>query len=299
MIVMKFGGASLSDATNIANTCEIVRTYQRNDKVILIVSAMQGVTDQLFEIAELLKKRKVEEALSILQKIKDLHFETLESVSQSRLTVKTKIELYRLFYQLEYFIKNIAQKEITLARTDYIVSWGERASARIVNEALEEAGMPAYALDASTFLATNDDFGNAVPVYSTSQKYIQQILLPLIENDIIPVITGYIGFTHDGCTTTLGRGGSDLSAAFVANYLDAKGLYLWKDVAGFYEQDPHKYPKAKKFTTLSYIQAEKLCRGGAKVIYHKAIEPVRKKKIPIYVKSFIDPSQIGSVVKEK
>ncbi|MFH2085540.1 MAG: aspartate kinase [bacterium] len=296
MIVMKFGGASLSDAKNIEITCKIVRDYQRNHKVVLIVSAMQGVTDQLFEIVELLKKKKGKAALTILIKIKLVHFATLDEISDSRLSIRTKIELSRLFYQLEYYLKNIVQKEITPARADYIVSWGERASCRIVTEALENAGMPAYALDASTFLATNDDFGNAVPIYVKSQKYIQQILLPLIENDIIPVVTGYIGFTHDGCTTTLGRGGSDLSAAFIANFLDADGLYLWKDVAGFYDKDPHKEPKAKKFTKLSYNQAEKLCLEGAKVIYYKAIEPVRKKKIPIYVKSFLDPQESGSVV---
>lgn len=296
MIVMKFGGASLSDAKNIEITCRIVREYQRKHKVILIVSAMQGVTDQLFLIVELLKAKQVKEALTVLTKIKQMHFDALAEISASRLTIKTKIELYRLFYQLEYYLKNIAQKEITPARADYIVSWGERASCRIVTEALENAGMPAYALDASTFLATDDDFGNAVPIYTKSQKYIKQILLPLIENEIIPVITGYIGFTHDGCTTTLGRGGSDLSAAFIANFLDAEGLYLWKDVPGFFDRDPHKYLDAKRYDNLSYAQAEKLCQDGAKVIYYKAIKPVQKKRIPIYVKSFISPEQIGSVI---
>ncbi len=297
MIVMKFGGASLSDKDNISLTCKIVDEYRRASKTVLIVSAMKDVTDQLFMVAEFLKKKDVDSALNIVKKLRKRHFDTLAAISSRQASVKTQVELYRLFYHLEYFVKNVSVKEITPARVDYIVSWGERVSCRIVAEALEEAGIPAFPLDASTFLATDDDFGNAVPIYSKSYKYIQEILLPLIDRDIVPVITGYIGFTHDGCTTTLGRGGSDLSAAFIANFLNAKGLYLWKDVPGFFDKDPHKDKTAKLVPSLSYEEAEEMAKAGAKVIYHKAIDPVRRKKIPLYVKSFLEPKAKGSVVR--
>ncbi len=293
---MKFGGASLSSGNEIINTCKIVKFYLEKDKVILVVSAMKGITDQLFEIVETLKKRNFHKALERLENIKNHHIRALRSFEPDSEAVKTEVEINKLMGLLEYFVKNVINKEITKARIDYIVSFGEKLSCRIVAEALEQYGISAYPLDASFILATNDKFGDALPLYGKSQNSIKQILLPLIHNNIIPVITGYIGFTHDGCTTTLGRGGSDLSASFLANFLNAKAVYLWKDVLGFYEEDPRKDKRAKLFKTLDYKKAENLAKKGAKIIYHKAIAPVREKHIPIYVKSFLNPRAAGTTI---
>lgn len=296
MIIMKFGGASLSTGSEILNTCKIVELYLKKDKVILVVSAMKGITDQLFEIVEILKKRNVPKALESIENIKIHHIAALRSFEPDTEAVKAEVEIYKLIGLMEHFIKNVINKEITPARVDYIVSFGEKLSCRIVAEALEQQRISAYPLDASFILATNDKFGDALPLYGKSQNSIKQILLPLVDNNIVPVITGYIGFTHDGCTTTLGRGGSDLSAAFLANFLNAKAVYLWKDVLGFYEEDPHKNKKARLFKTLDYKKAEKLAKKGAKIIYYKAIAPVAEKHIPIYVKSFLNPLAEGTTI---
>lgn len=296
MIVMKFGGASLSTSSEILNTCKIVKNYLKKDKVILVVSAMKDVTDQLFEIVEHIRKKDLNQALKNISLIKDHHVKTLRSIKPDSEGIKAEVEIYKLVGLMGCFVKNISKKGTTTARTDYIVSFGERLSCRIVTEALEQQGISAYPLDGSFILATTDEFGNALPLYGKSQNSIKQILLPLIQNNIVPVITGYIGFTHDGCTTTLGRGGSDLSAAFLANFLNAKAVYLWKDVLGFYEEDPHKNKRAKLFKTLDYKSAEKLAKKGAKIIYYKAIAPVRKKHIPIYVKSFLNPQAVGTTI---
>lgn len=293
---MKFGGASLSTGSEIINTCKIVKSYIKKDKVILVVSAMKGVTDQLFEIAEISKKGNLRKASESLENIKIHHIAALRSFEPDSEAVKAEVEIYKLIGLLKSFIKNVMSKEITLARIDYIVSFGEKLSCRIVAEALEQQGISAYPLDASFILATNDKFGDALPLYGKSQNSIKQILLPLVENNIVPVITGYIGFTHDGCTTTLGRGGSDLSAAFLANFLNAKAVYLWKDVLGFYEEDPHKNKKARLFKTLDYKKAEKLAKKGAKIIYYKAVAPVAEKHIPIYVRSFLNPRAEGTTI---
>lgn len=293
---MKFGGTSLSTASEIIHTCKIVKQHAKDEKIILIVSAMEGVTNQLFEAVRFVKEKRVRKALDIINKVYNRHITTLKSLNLGKDGVKVEIEIIKLINLLEYFIKNISKKEITLARTDYIVSFGERLSCRLVAQALEKNSLSAHPLDASYILATNNKFGDALPLYGKSQNQIQKILLPLIKNKIIPVITGYIGFTHDGCTTTLGRGGSDLSAAFLANFLNAKAVYLWKDVKGFYEEDPHKNKKAKIIKKLTYEKAEALAKKGAKVIYYKAITPVREKNIPIFVKSFIEPRAKGTVV---
>lgn len=296
MIVMKFGGASLSETKNIGKTCDIVATYAKKGKVVLVVSAMKGVTDQLYRIVNHLQSKKLSSALRILEHLKQLHMSTLSSVTDRPDGVKVEIELTKLFGLLENFIRNAAQKEITKAREDYIVSFGERLSSRIVAEALENNNLLAYPIDASYLMATTDQFGNALPISSKSKNPIKTVLLPLLNKNIIPVITGFIGFTHDGCTTTLGRGGSDLSAAFFANFLNASGLYLWKDVEGFYTNDPHKDKEARLYKKLSYRKAEMMAKEGAKIIYYKAIKPIQTKKIPLHVKSFLHPQAEGTVI---
>lgn len=293
---MKFGGASLSTGPNIINTCKIIKSFARKKKPILVVSAMKDVTDCLFNIVDLIKQKKLKKALNIISDLGTKHIRALKSINPSPIAVKTEIEIIKLINLLEYFIKNTAIKGINPARTDYIVSFGERLSCRIVAEALEQIKVPSMPIDASLILATNGKFGNAVPLYGKSQSHLQKILLPLLSNGVIPVVTGYIGFTHDGCTTTLGRGGSDLSASFLANFLNAKAIYLWKDVDGFFVSDPHKDKKAKLIRRLSYSDAEKLAINGAKVLFYKAIKPARDKKIPIYIKSFINPKLKGSII---
>ena len=293
---MKFGGASLSTSDGILKACRIIKKYWREEKIVLVVSAMKGITDKLFLVSEYLKKNNIKEALKLIEDIKRSHIKALYEFDFRPQAVKTESEIINLISRLTNFINNISQKRITPARVDFIVSFGERLSCPIVANALEMNGMPAHPIDASHIMATNNDFGNAIPLYKKSQHHINEILVPLINNNIIPVVTGYIGFTHDGCSTTLGRGGSDLSASYLANLLGAKALYLWKDVKGFYDVDPNKNKNAKKFMKLSYKKAKALAKKGAKIIYYKAIEPVKNKNIPIYIKSFIDPEEIGTTV---
>ncbi|MBI3954840.1 aspartate kinase, partial [Candidatus Gottesmanbacteria bacterium] len=296
MIVMKFGGASLSNSEGIIKACRIIKKYSAKHKIVLVVSAMKGVTNQLYQIVDLLKRKQLGRSLKILKEIKFCHFQALSVIKSSAQKVKVESELVNITSRLENFIKNVVQKEITPARCDFIVAFGERLSCPIIASALESFGLLAYPIDASLIIATNHTFSNAVPLYKKSQRHINKILFPLIKNSVIPVITGFIGFSKDGCTTTLGRGGSDLTASYLANLLDAKALYLWKDVDGFYTNDPHKDKDARLMPYLTYRQAEKMAEDGAKIIYYKAIRPVEKKHIPIYIKSFLKPSLQGTIV---
>lgn len=296
MIIMKFGGASLSKSDGINKVCHIIKEYSAKEKIVVVVSAMKGVTDDLYRVTDFLKQKKFKSALEKVGDIKKEHFNSLSVIKSKSIAVKVESELINIVSRLENFVRNTAKKDITPARIDYIVSFGERLSCPIVAGALESHGMMAHPIDASFVLATNHSFGNAIPLYKKSQDHINQILFPLVNNGIIPVITGFIGFAPDGCTTTLGRGGSDLTAAYLANLIKAKALYLWKDVDGFYTDDPLKDRQARLITKLSYYQAEKMAKGGAKIIFYKAIRPVARKDIPIYIKSFINPKAAGTVV---
>ena len=296
MIIMKFGGASLSKSDGINKVCQIIKEYAAKEKIVVVVSAMKGVTDDLYCVADFLKQKKFRSAMEKVGDIKKEHFNSLSVIKSKSKAVKVESELISIVSRLENFVRNAAKKEITQARIDYIVSFGERLSCPIVAGALESHGMMAHPIDASFVLATNHSFGNAIPLYKKSQDHINQILFPLVKNGIIPVITGFIGFAADGCTTTLGRGGSDLTAAYLANLIKAKALYLWKDVDGFYTDDPLKDRQAPLFTKLSYYQAEKMAKDGAKIIFYKASRPVARKKIAIYIKSFINPKAAGTVI---
>lgn len=293
---MKFGGAAVSNATGFKRTARLIKQYKKKDSVVIVVSAMNNVTDELFEVTKLLKKKQLKKSLRIIDRLETHHLNTLTKLGSKQKTIKTRVELIRLFNHLRNYITNLSRKRMTAARVDYLVSFGERASVRLLSEALESAGVSAYPIDASNLMATTHSFGNAVPLKRDKQLYLDEVLLPLLRNGVTPVVTGYIGYSGDGCTTTLGRGGSDLSASYLAYFLKATAVYLWKDVGGFFDKDPKRDKTAKYFPKISYSKAEQLAKNGAKIIYWKAIDPIRDKKIPIYVKSFINPRAKGTII---
>lgn len=298
MIVMKFGGTSLSTAKGILSACKLIKKYSLNDQIVLVVSAMNGVTDELYRVVDEVKNKKLDEVLNRFTKIKEKHVQTLHEIDRSPQAAKVECDLINLISRLENFVKNVVVKEMTTARSDFIVSFGEKLSCLLLADALESVHISSHPIDASFIIVTTHRFGNAVPLYKTSQEHIKKILYPLIQNRIIPVVTGFIGSTTDGCTTTLGRGGSDLSAAYLANLLNANKVILWKDVNGIYTNDPHLDTKATLLDKISYSKARNMAKNGAKIIYYKAIDPVKKKHIPIYVKSFINPELPGTVVSD-
>ncbi len=295
MIVMKFGGASLADSSDILRSVEVIKNYSRNHSVILVVSAMKEVTNQLYDIAENVKKKRLKKALQRIDGLKRAHITTLYKLQSAQPAI-TESKLVHLFSRLDNFIRYIAKHQITEAQIDFIVSVGERLSGNLMAESLNAQGITACSIDTSYVIATDDSFGNALPLPQKYQTHIQDILCPLINSNIIPIVSGFVGFAPDGRITTLGRGGSDLSASYLAYLFDAHGLYLWKDVNGIYSDDPHRNINARFHKKLSYDQAARMAKNGAKIIYHKAIHYVKKKKIPIYVKNYKNPHLPGTIV---
>lgn len=296
MIVMKFGGASLSNTENINNVCQIVKEYLLQNKVILVVSATKGTTDKLIKISEYLTNGEKGKALNLAEKIGNDHRELLQNIGNTANTIQTEHKLEILLSGLQKFISHFNNEVIMLDQSDFIISLGERLSCLLVSLALQTNNIASQPIDTSKLLATNDKFGRASILSKNKQTKLTQTLLPLIAKDILLVVSGFIGFAPDGRITTLGRGGSDLTAAYLAAFLNAKKLYLWKDVDGFYTDDPNKNNCAQLLHKISYEKAEKMAKNGAKILYHKAVNHVEKNNIPIHIKSFLSPTVAGTII---
>ncbi|QQG44085.1 MAG: aspartate kinase [Candidatus Roizmanbacteria bacterium] len=295
MIIMKFGGAALARAANILITSQIIKKYSAEAKLVIVVSAMKGITDKLTEVVNCLNNRQIKKGLIILANIKNIHLSTGKSLNVS---VKTQFRIKLLLNNLGRFIINNRNKKITADKIDYILSFGERLSCLIISNTLKLQDIIVCPIDASQLLATDGKFGKAKPLNYKKQESIKKMLQTLIENNITPIVTGFIGYAPDGRITTLGRGGSDLTAAYLANLLNADALYFWKDVDGFYVDDPKKNSQSLMFNNLSYKKAEILTKNGAKILHHQTISHIEKNNIPIYIKNFLNPKATGTLITE-
>jgi len=288
MIVMKFGGSSVKNAERILNVCNIVKS-RLEKKPIVVVSALGGITDKLIEASNLAFQGK--DYSKLLKKIKERHHSTLKDLKAD---VKLVDHLLEEFESLLSRIKE--NKEITTETMDNIQSFGERMSSRIVATALDSIGIVAEAHDAfEVGMITNDDHGNAEPLEETEEEMRSH----LIDKRAVPVITGFIGKNKAGTITTLGRGGSDYSAAIFGAAIHAKEIQIWTDVNGVMTTDPRIVPEAKTIPEISFDEASEMAIFGAKVLHPKTILPAIKKDIPVRVLNTYEPDNVGTVIVNK
>jgi aspartate kinase len=186
--------------------------------------------------------------------------------------------------------------EVTPRAMDAVTSLGERISARIVAAYLRRRGVKSEAVDATELVITDDTFQNAAPLMEETRARVQSRLIPMLEAGVLPIVTGFIGATREGITTTLGRGGSDYSAAILADCLDAQELWIWTDVDGVMTADPRWVPEARVIPTLSYSEVGELAYYGAKVVHPKTIRPVIERDIPVWVKNTFNPQFPGTLI---
>ncbi|HDN73808.1 MAG TPA: aspartate kinase [Archaeoglobus sp.] len=299
-IVMKFGGASVKDGKNILHCANLVKKFSKNNEVVVVVSAMAGVTDSLLQAAY----KCCSEASSGFVKlfIVDMmkkHYEAIESAVKSE-EIKSKVigVTERLLDELEKVLLGISYLgELTRRSEDYIVSFGERILAPIFSASLLSIGVDSVALTGGDAgIITDRNYGKAKPVPGI-YKTIRNRLEPLLTiKRTIPVVTGFIGMTDDGNITTLGRGGSDYTASIIAAALHADEVWMWKEVDGVMTCDPKYVPNAKVIEEMSYQEAMELSHFGAKVLHPKALEPVMRKKIPVRIKNTFNPDAQGTVI---
>lgn len=296
----KFGGASLADSAAVRHAVEIIR-HHRAEPTVVVVSAMAGATDALLGVAQQAGSGDARTVPSLIAGLRLRHAETTRALLPAgRLRARLQAQVAELFAELEALAQGLSLlRELTPRTTDYIVSRGERLSARILAAALEAAGLRARYVDALDLIHTDDAFGRAAPDYPRTDRSVQRLLPPLLARGMIPVVPGYIGSTPRGEIATLGRGGSDLTATLLARGLGASRVSLWKDVPGLLTADPRVVPDARVIPQLHAREAAELAYYGAKVLHPRALIPVTGRRIPVFVRPFAEPGSPGTEVSER
>ncbi|MTI32513.1 bifunctional aspartate kinase/homoserine dehydrogenase I [Xanthovirga aplysinae] len=295
MKVLKFGGSSVANAENILKVSRIVEQKAQKSRLLIVASAFGGTTDQLIQAGES-AQRGDSKYTGLLQNIEFRHLKAIDQlipfVKQSH--VKGQVKL--LLNQLEDVCNGIfLLRELSPKTKDYLLSFGERLSAYILSETLKEKEVKVGFMDSRELIITDDQFGNARVDFELTNNNIQEALK---HNEDHLVFPGFIASSIDGYTTTLGRGGSDYTAAILASALHVKGLEIWTDVSGIMTSDPRLVDFAYPIKYISYEEAMELSHFGAKVIYPPTLHPVLKKRIPISIKNTFAPEDTGTLISE-
>ncbi|MCD6313265.1 MAG: aspartate kinase, partial [Thaumarchaeota archaeon] len=298
--VMKFGGSCVKDGINIRKSAEIVREYvQRGCRLVVVVSAMAGVTDGILEALRYARGGREDEISDFVKELRKQHKEACEqAIKNNELREDVWKEEGEEIDELRKLLSVVAYlREVTPRVEDYALSFGERLSTRIFWASLVDQGVKAeYLRGWEAGIITSDDFGSAKPLFTITYQEIRKRLTPLLEKGVVPVVTGFIAATPDGVITTLGRGGSDYTATILGGALKVDEIILWKDVDGVMTADPKLVPDARPIPRMSYDEVVELAYFGAKVIHPSALEPAAKENIPIRVKNFYNPSVEGTLI---
>ncbi len=298
LVVMKFGGTSVGSAAAIEALAAITREQRAVwDRVVVVVSAMSGVTDMLLQGAHTAAAGDHATYPAIAQRLREKHAAVLAELSAPQDSAAVRAAVERLIDEFELLCHSVSVLgEASPRALDAIASLGERMSARVVATTLRVRGIPAEAVDATELVVTTADFGNAIPLQEQTRARTQARLGPLLEAGVVPVVTGYIGATESGATTTLGRGGSDYSAAIVGAALDADEVAIYTDVDGVMTTDPRLAPDARVIPVLSYAEMNELAYFGAKVLHPRTIRPVVARHIPLRIRNTFNPAHQGTLV---
>jgi len=297
MIVMKFGGTSVEDSSAILRLIEIVKSEVVR-KPIVVVSACAGITNQLLKVATLSAEGKKDEATDLITAIRQRHEKLVNELISSELPknyLKGKISVYA------HELRNLSQAisvlgEVSNRSRDAIASYGERLSSMIIAQSMEENSMQAVLVDAREYMITNEAYTKAIPLFKVVEEKIKKVLAPLVNDGYVAVTQGFIGASEKGITTTIGRGGSDYSAAIIGALLVSREIQIWTDVDGVLTADPSIIPEARRIKKMSFNEASELAYFGAKVLHPMTILPAIEKNIPVYVRNSRNPSYRGTLI---
>ncbi len=296
MLVMKFGGTSVGDGPCIRNVRNVVEKAARDHApVVVVVSALSKVTETLLKTARLSvtgQKSAAEEKLTFLE---TKHLEAVDSLFSGDRREEMRSHVLSVLAEFRRHCTGMELlEEMPFRAMDAALSVGERLSSTIVARYLDQEGIPAQAVDAAECVVTDENFGSAQLLIEPTRTALRKTLLQLTNAKRVPVMTGFLGATRQGVRTTLGRGGSDYSAAIVAAMLDAGELWIWTDVDGVLSADPKVVENARILDELTYEEAAELSHFGAKVLHHKTLAPLISRKIPVWIKNTFSPDQAGT-----
>jgi aspartate kinase len=295
LLVMKFGGTSVGSAERLAAACDLIAEARRQRPVVAVVSAMSKVTDGLLDT---MRRAEAGDRVGLdanLRQLEDRHLSAVEALFPPERQEPIRAEVRRLtadFLRICHGMLMLGERPPR--SVDEAVATGEKLSALLAASLLQSRGVPAGWVDASRLIVTDAAFGNASPIMERTRPQSREVLLPLIESGVIPIVTGFNGAAADGRPTTLGRGGSDFSASILAAALDAEELWIWTDVDGIMTADPNVVPEAAVLEEVSYNEAAELAYNGAKVLHPRTLAPLVEKQIPVWSKNSFAPGKPGT-----
>jgi aspartate kinase len=301
-LTIKFGGTSVGSVEAITQAAGIVlEQAQKWDRLAVVVSAMSGVTDALIQGARTAASGDGQTYRAAVADLRVRHYRVIDELltpdgerAQMLAAVDEYLEEFAIFCRSVHVLG-----EVTPRAMDAITSLGERINARVLAAVLRRRGLKSEAVDATELIVTDGHFQNAAPRMDATRARIAECLVPLLEDGVVPIVTGFIGATEDGVTTTLGRGGSDYTAAILGDCLDADEVWTWTDVDGVMTADPRTVPDACVIPVLSYAEVSELAYFGAKVLHPRTIWPLVERGIPLWVKNTFNPTCPGTrVVRE-
>ena len=299
LVTFKFGGSSLLGAKRMLHAAGLVRPAAQRMQVVLVVSAMKGVTDRLLEIAQALSERKHQRALAEAEAVLRLHLDVLNDLAldadEHDRVARELTSLGRdLLHEVSARKFAASSPSASAELLDRLASFGERFSARLFAAALEHSGVAAVPVYSSEFMLTCDTFRAATPHLEQTRLRGREVLLPLLAAGIVPVVTGFIGATPDGRITTLGRNSSDFSGAIIAHVVDADELVIWTDVDGIYTANPNESAHAQLLHDLSYDDAHALALSGAKVLHPHVLPLAEETEMTVWVRNTFKPHARGT-----
>jgi len=296
--VMKFGGTSVGSAERIRKAAEIVAAAAREREVVVVVSAMSGVTNALVDAAHRSAGGDKAAADKLAHLLSAKHTETLAALINDvarRDALQTQIDA--IIDEAANSCRGVAWlRELTPRSLDSISGVGERLSVRLMSATLESLGVPSEPVEATEVIVTDDTHGGALPLTAETRGRAQSALVPRLRAGLVPVVTGFIAASKDGTPTTLGRGGSDLSATILGAALDAADVIIWTDVDGVLTADPRLVPDATLLLDISYNEAAELAFFGAKVLHPSTLHPVRRRGIPVWIRNSFSPEIRGTMI---
>ncbi len=293
MKVFKFGGASINSIDRIKSTSQIIKT-QAGDKLLLVVSAMGKTTNALEKVAGSFFEGKKEEALALFQQVKDQHRNTLKYLTVTR-GLQGENQLNDFNTEVEWLLHDKPVRQFDYYY-DQVVCSGELMSTAILYHYLLELGVNFAWVDVRDVIKTDNNFRDAGVDWDFTGSMIKEKVLPLFEQYDVVLTQGFIGSTFENESTTLGREGSDYTAAIFANLMNAESVTIWKDVESVMNADPRKFADAVNIYSLSYAEVIEMAYYGAQVIHPKTIKPLQNKNIPLFVKNFLNPQLQGTSI---
>ena len=296
--IMKFGGTSVGDASCILRTAEIIANGARGGPVVVVTSAMSGVTNRLLAAAQAAVAGDENAGADLAEVLREGHFTvSRELIANAARRAEIEGELDKIITDIANLCRGTALlRELTPRVADAIAGAGERLSVRLLAGALQEMGVAGVAVEAMDCIVTDARHGGAEPLPAPTRIKATARLRPLLENGQAPIVTGFIGASEAGVLTTLGRGGSDYSATILGQALDATEVIIWTDVDGVMTCDPRLVPAARIMREISYKEAGELAYFGAKVLHPKTLRPVVEAQIPVWIRNSFRPEAAGTKI---